>query len=101
MSIRSIARARICKRPVFNYGAATFARKKSCIVFRWRPRLYLQLPWSRKPDPSFDLEWWHWAGSTCRISSLTTNIIIFDRKWKLKLGLLATPPLERGSPQGI
>jgi hypothetical protein len=32
---------------------------------------------------------------------LTTNIIIFDRKWKLKLGLLATPPLERGSPRGI
>jgi hypothetical protein len=32
---------------------------------------------------------------------LTTNIIIFDRKWKLKLGLLATLPLERGSPRGI
>jgi hypothetical protein len=32
---------------------------------------------------------------------LTTNMIIFDRKWKLKLGLLVIPPLERGSPQGI
>lgn len=32
---------------------------------------------------------------------LTTNIIICDRKWKLKRGLLATPPLERGSLQGI
>ena len=31
----------------------------------------------------------------------TTNIIIFDRKWKLKLGLLATPPREHGSPRGI
>jgi hypothetical protein len=32
---------------------------------------------------------------------LTTNIIISDRKWKLKLGLLATLPLERGSRRGI
>ena len=32
---------------------------------------------------------------------LTTNIIMFDRKWKLKLGLSATPLLEHGSPRGI
>jgi hypothetical protein len=32
---------------------------------------------------------------------LTTNVIMCDRKWKLKRGLLATPPLERGSLRGI
>ncbi len=38
---------------------------------------------------------------TVGFSILTGNIIIFCRKWKLKLGLLATTPLERGSPRGI
>lgn len=47
-----------------------------------------------------------WNGGTglgvrLEVPFLTTNIIFFDRKWKLKLGLLATPPLERGSPRGI
>lgn len=68
MSVASRAGARICKRPVFNHGVAAFAGKNSCHAFRWRPRLYLQLPRSRKPHPSSDLEWRHWAGSTYRIS---------------------------------
>jgi carboxypeptidase C (cathepsin A) len=47
-----------------------------------------------------------WNGGTglgvrSEVPLLTTNIIFPDRKWKLKLGLLATPPLERGSPRGI
>jgi carboxypeptidase C (cathepsin A) len=31
----------------------------------------------------------------------TVNMIVFGRKLKPKLGLLATSPLERGSPRGI
>jgi hypothetical protein len=66
MSIASRAPARIRKRPVFNHGVAAFAGKNSYLAFRWRPRLYLQLPRSRKPHPSSDLEWGYWARSTFR-----------------------------------
>jgi hypothetical protein len=68
MSIASRARVGICNRPVFNHGITAFTRENSYLAFRWRPRLYLQLPRSRKPHPSSDLEWSHWTGSTYRIS---------------------------------
>src|SRR5258708_37843252 len=91
-----------CKGPVFNHDVTAFTRKNSCHAFCWRPRLHLQLHRSRKPHPSSDLEWRHWAGSTHVFFSLSTvNMIVFDRKLKPKLGPLATSPLERGSPRGI
>jgi|SRR6266403_6292371 len=59
---------------LFSHGVAAFARKNSCHAFRWRPRLDLQLSRSRKPHPSSDLEWRHWAGSA------HSWFLHFDRK---------------------
>lgn len=47
-----------------------------------------------------------WNGGTglgvrTRFFFLTANMIVFGRKWKLKLGALATPQPGRGFPRGI
>src|SRR6266851_9369151 len=88
--------------PVFGHRVATCARKNPCLAFCWRPRPDMQLRGTRKPYPVFDLEWRNGARSTHWILLLMmTNLIVFGRKWKPKLGPLTTSLRERGFPHGI
>lgn len=88
--------------PIGSHGVAPCVRENSRLAFRWRPRPDLQLRGARKPHPIFDLEWRDGARGTHRFFfPMTPNLIVFGRKWKLKLGLSATLPLGRGFLRGI